>query len=250
MAASLKTAYFTADDGVKLAWHEMGDGFPIVLLHGLFSSAATNWIKPGHADFLAKSGFRVIMPDLRGHGESGYQTGAWPKTILTQDCRQLVEQLGLKNWVLGGYSLGARISAHFYWENGQPEMLILAGMGLEGLTNSYLNLDLFRRAIEQDDFPQVSIERFIQGFFRQSGCNKEAMIALLESQSSLSPDQVSQISAKTLVLSGKQDQFNGSPLKLKDMLPNAAIAWVKGDHMSAVGQRSLAVDIVDFMKKS
>lgn len=79
MAASLKTAYFTADDGVKLAWHEMGDGFPIVLLHGLFSSAATNWIKPGHADFLAKSGFRVIMPDLRGHGKAVIKQGLGQK---------------------------------------------------------------------------------------------------------------------------------------------------------------------------
>ena len=41
--------HWTASDGVELAWHEMGEGRPVVLLHGLFSDAQINWIKFGHA---------------------------------------------------------------------------------------------------------------------------------------------------------------------------------------------------------
>jgi pimeloyl-ACP methyl ester carboxylesterase len=48
----------------------MGEGRPLVLIHGLFSSAFTNWIRYGHAARLARAGFRLIMPDLRAHGES------------------------------------------------------------------------------------------------------------------------------------------------------------------------------------
>ena len=62
--------HFTAADGVDLAWHELGEGRPLVLLHGLFSDADTNWLKFGHAAAIAAAGFRVIMPDLRAHGES------------------------------------------------------------------------------------------------------------------------------------------------------------------------------------
>ena len=61
----------TASDGVELAWHEAGEGRSAILLHGLFSDAQMNWIKFGHADRIAGDGFRVIMPDLRAHGESG-----------------------------------------------------------------------------------------------------------------------------------------------------------------------------------
>ncbi|HUP67807.1 MAG TPA: alpha/beta hydrolase, partial [Sphingomicrobium sp.] len=38
---------WSASDGVELAYHELGSGRPVVLLHGLFSDANMNWIKFG-----------------------------------------------------------------------------------------------------------------------------------------------------------------------------------------------------------
>ena len=51
--------YWTASDGVRLAYRELGEGRPVVLLHGLFSDANVNWIKFGQADRIAARGFRV-----------------------------------------------------------------------------------------------------------------------------------------------------------------------------------------------
>ena len=62
---------WTASDGVELAYHELGEGRPVILMHGLFSDAQMNWIKFGHAARIASEGFRVIMPDHRAHGASG-----------------------------------------------------------------------------------------------------------------------------------------------------------------------------------
>ena len=62
---------WTASDGTELAWREVGEGRAVVLLHGLFSDSKMNWIKFGHAERIAREGFRVIMPDLRAHGDSG-----------------------------------------------------------------------------------------------------------------------------------------------------------------------------------
>jgi pimeloyl-ACP methyl ester carboxylesterase len=45
-----------ASDGVDLAWREMGEGRPVVLIHGLFSDANTNWIKFGAAEKVAARG--------------------------------------------------------------------------------------------------------------------------------------------------------------------------------------------------
>ena len=49
----------------QLAVHRLGAGRPVLLLHGLFSSAEVNWIKFGHAKRLADAGFQAIMPDVR-----------------------------------------------------------------------------------------------------------------------------------------------------------------------------------------
>src|SRR3546814_12726201 len=65
---AIEPQFFEARDGVRLAWREMGEGAPLVLLHGLFSSAEVNWIKFGTAARVAADGFRVLMPDLPVHG--------------------------------------------------------------------------------------------------------------------------------------------------------------------------------------
>ncbi len=66
--------FFDSFDGERLAWREIrpetGGGRPLVLIHGYFSDAHTNWIRYGHAATIATAGFRVIMPDLRAHGSS------------------------------------------------------------------------------------------------------------------------------------------------------------------------------------
>ena len=103
--------HFTAADGIDLAWHELGEGRPVVLLHGLFSDAYTNWLRFGHAAAIAARGFRVIMPDLRAHGRkraSRMTPAAYPPDILADDGLALIAHLGLDDYDLGGYSLGAR----------------------------------------------------------------------------------------------------------------------------------------------
>src|SRR5678816_4892318 len=105
-----KVHYWNASDGVELAYHELGQGRPVVLLHGLFSDANMNWIKFGHAARIAAGGLRVIMPDLRAHGLSGrpHEAEYYPQGVLARDLRELIGHLDLPEFDLGGFSLGAR----------------------------------------------------------------------------------------------------------------------------------------------
>jgi pimeloyl-ACP methyl ester carboxylesterase len=66
----MTTEFYPSFDGTRLALHRMGQGRPLIMLHGLFSSAEMNWIKWGHAERLAAAGFECLMPDLRAHGQS------------------------------------------------------------------------------------------------------------------------------------------------------------------------------------
>src|SRR5438477_9331745 len=101
-----QTHFWTASDEIELAFHELGQGRPVILLHGLFSDAQMNWIRFGHADRIAAAGFRVIMPDHRAHGLSAkpQETENYPRGILARDVRELVALLGLTDFDLGGFS--------------------------------------------------------------------------------------------------------------------------------------------------
>ena len=112
-ATSITTTRIRSFDGTELAVHETGEGRPLLLLHGLFSSAETNWIKFGHAGRIAAAGYRVIMPDLRAHGQSGapHDPAAYPRDVLVDDALSLIDTLGLDDFDLGGFSLGARTTA-------------------------------------------------------------------------------------------------------------------------------------------
>ena len=144
--------FWTASDGVELAYHELGEGRPAILLHGLFSDADMNWIKFGHAGAIAAAGFRVIMPDLRAHGLSGKPHGAehYPKGILARDLKELIAHLALDEFDLGGFSLGARTTVEAVGEGLRPRRAILGGAGLEGLAELGAAQDLFPRGDPDD----------------------------------------------------------------------------------------------------
>src|SRR3546814_8315759 len=124
---AIEPQFFEARDGVRLAWREMGEGAPLVLLHGLFSSAEVNWIKFGTAARVAADGFRVIMPDLRVHGSSAapHEAAHYPPDVLVDDLDDLVRHLGLTDFDLGGFSLGARTSVRAVVAGMRPKRLIL-----------------------------------------------------------------------------------------------------------------------------
>ena len=108
--SEVRSQFIPGVSGARLALHRLGEGRPVVLLHGLFSSAQVNWIKFGTAARLAEAGFEAIMPDLRAHGESDapHDPAAYPPDVLVKDVLAVVAALGLTEFDLGGFSLGAR----------------------------------------------------------------------------------------------------------------------------------------------
>src|SRR4029450_1352759 len=83
---------------------------------------ATLWLRHGHAEAIAGHGFRVIMPDSRGHGRSAkpHDAPAYPPDVLTDDGFALLEHLKLDDYDLGGYSLGARIVVRMLGRGARP----------------------------------------------------------------------------------------------------------------------------------
>ncbi|WP_445144858.1 alpha/beta fold hydrolase [Dyella sp. Tek66A03] len=94
--------------GRRLAYRTAGDedGEPVVLIHA-FASQSTSWAEVAGA--LARRGFRVIAPDLRGHGRS-----AWADSYALEDFEQdlidLLDALQLQRTSLVGHSLGGHLA--------------------------------------------------------------------------------------------------------------------------------------------
>jgi pimeloyl-ACP methyl ester carboxylesterase len=242
--------FWTASDGVELAWHELGEGMPVVLLHGLFSDANMNWIKFGHADRIAADGFRVIMPDLRAHGRSGRPHGEkhYPRGILARDLRELVARLELSEFDLGGFSLGARTTVEAVGEGMRPRRAILGGAGLEGLRNWKRRKNFFVEAIDLFDKAQRGDPHWLSiQFMKSQGVDRVAAAQLLESFEDAFVEWLQAFTMPTLVVCGSEDDDNGSAEELANVLPHAVFEEVPGTHMSSVTKPELGEAIARFL---
>lgn len=94
--------------GESLWYEERGSGCPVVFLHGWCMSSAV-W--KCQFDDLAGS-FRLLAPDLRGHGCSNKISGALVFDSFANDLADFMESLNLSKVVLVGWSMGAQIALH------------------------------------------------------------------------------------------------------------------------------------------
>jgi len=245
---------FTSFDGVKLKIHEMGEAGngkrPVILLHGLFSNAETNWIKFGHAALLADAGHRVIMPDLRAHGQSEapHNADAYPGDVLIKDALALIEHLDLPDYDLGGFSLGARTTAKLLTSDISPEKAILAGMGLEGLAGWDQRQGFFLEAIALRDTAKRGDPHWLAiQFMKSQKVDTVAAAYLLKTFSDMEPDNIRTITTPTLVLCGSEDRDNGDPEALAQLLPEGSHIAVPGTHMSSVTKSEMGQEMVRFL---
>jgi len=242
--------HFSASDGTDLVWHEMGAGRPVVLIHGYFSSAFINWIRYGHAGKLAAPGFRVIMPDLRAHGDSGkpHDPAAYPPDILADDNLALIDHLGLKDYDLGGYSLGGRTVARMLARGAAPGRAIIAGMGLAGLIDTASRSGFFRKVLTKlGSFERGSSEWMTEAFLKTSGGDPKALLLILDTFVDTPEPALRAIEIPVLALGGKDDEDNGSIDSLSRILPKGQHVTVPGNHMSAVVAPEFGNAMVDFL---
>jgi pimeloyl-ACP methyl ester carboxylesterase len=244
---------WTASDGVELAYHELGEGRPVILLHGLFSSAEMNWIRFGHAEKIAAVGLRVIMPDLRAHGHSGkpHDPANYPDGILARDVRELVETLGLDDFDLGGFSLGARTTVEAIGTGLEPGKAFLAGMGLQGLQRWAKRKRFFLEAIDVFDTASRGDPHWLAiQFMKTMNVDRTAAALLLESFADCEQGWLDAFAMPTLVLLGDDDSDNGSGEDLAAALPDATFRQVPGTHMSSVTKPEFGRAIADFLAAS
>lgn len=133
LVPSARSAEGTFDsDGVRIAYVDEGTGEAVVLLHGFAGSAAEMWVRMPFAKDqvlpeLAK-GYRVIAPDLRGHGKSDKPHD--PKKYgaeMAEDVVRLLDHLRVRRAHVVGYSMGSAVAGRLLTSH--PDRLLSVTFG-------------------------------------------------------------------------------------------------------------------------
>lgn len=245
--------HFASFDGTQLAVHLEGTGRPVILLHGLFSSAHMNWIKWGHGARLAAAGFKAIMLDFRVHGDSDAprDAAAYPPGVLVRDVAALAEHLGLEpgGFDLVGFSLGARTAIHAVaYGMLEPRRLAICGMGLAGLGEWERRAAHFKRVIDEFDTIKPGDHAYVaRTFLKSQGVDRIAARLLLDAMDDFDLARLAAITMPTAVICGEDDHDNGSAEELVAALPDAHYVAVPGSHLNSVTKPELGEAIVRFL---
>ena len=224
--------------GIQLYYEEYGEGSPLVLLHGFIQSGQL-W-HPFLADFAEH--FRLIVPDLRGHGRSTNPANEFTHRQAALDIFALLDQLEIERFTAVGFSSGGETLIHMATQQpARVEAMILIG------ASSYWTeqaRDVMREITVDSDF--WDWEKL-----RQRHVHGDDQIRLLINQLHAGKDSyddmnftapyLSTITAKTLLMYGDRDPYCPASLvvEMYDAIPKAYL-WIvpNGDHGPFGGEQS------------
>jgi len=98
-------------NGVTVSYHDSGSGMPILFLHS-FGHNKNLWF-PQLTHFLER-GFRVLAPDMPGHGDSSYDPTCHGVDRMAQSYAELLDSLRIRRAILIGISMGGYIALRMW----------------------------------------------------------------------------------------------------------------------------------------
>jgi len=109
-------------NGLEIGFERRGQGPPLVLLHG-YPLDHSIWHEVAG---LLGSSFDVVLPDLRGFGQSAAPQDEYGMTEMAADIAGLLDQLGMERAAIAGHSMGGYVALAF--ARAYPERI--SGLGL------------------------------------------------------------------------------------------------------------------------
>ena len=243
-------ATFPGRDGLDVVYRSIGEGRPFVLLHG-FTGSGLQFLQHGLADALAGRGYRVIAPDLRGHGDSPrpHDPAAYPPDVLADDGLALIDFLQLRDYDLGGYSLGGRVVLRMLARGARPARAVIGGQGIDALGGPTSRTGGYRRAlaaiVSGSRREPGSAEGMLADWVAQTGADPEALLRVLDTFVETPDTALAEITTPVLVVAGDQDDKQAG--ELAAALPGARYAQVPGNHLTALLSPELEAAILAFL---
>lgn len=243
--SSAQTKYFISFDDTKIAYTDEGKGKPVLLIHG-FINTRKSWDKTVLKQALLDKGYRVIIPDLRGNGDSDkpQEDEAYAKNAEVMDLLFLMAELKISKYAAVGYSRGSIILAKLLTQTKRIKKAVLGGMGID-FTNPYWN----RRIMFRDAFDGKVTEetKGAVTYAKSIDADLKSLYLQQKHQPVTSKRQLRVIEAKVLVIAGDEDLDNGDPAALQKAIPKSKLQLVKGDHNGTYKTEEFSKAIISFL---
>jgi hypothetical protein len=151
---------------MELYYREMGEGQPLVILHGLFGFS-DNWQTQAKK---FSEYYRVILVDLRNHGHSPWSSD-FSYSIMVEDLLKLVQKLELKQFILLGHSMGGKVAMHFAQKHPNfLDKLIVVDMGVKSYPMHHQHiLEAFNRIDLTQMSARSEAEQILKQFIDSEG---------------------------------------------------------------------------------
>ena len=146
--------FVKAQDGCKLSYEEMGQGSPIVFIHGW---PASHCMFEYNYAALAGNGFRCIGYDRRGFGMSERPWTGYDYNTFADDLADVLEQLDLNDVTLVGFSMGGGEVARYFARHGGKR--VAKAVFVSAVTPYMLKDDTNENGVDWDVF-QDMIDQF------------------------------------------------------------------------------------------
>ena len=151
---------------MKLHFKQLGQGKPLVILHGLFGFS-DNW--QTHAKKLAEY-FQVTIVDLRNHGHSPWSE-EFSYGLMVQDLQELFKDLNIESPILLGHSMGGKLAMHY--DAAFPnflEKIIVVDMGVKAYPPHHAHILAAIHAIDLSEMSARSeAEAILKTFIDSDG---------------------------------------------------------------------------------
>jgi non-heme chloroperoxidase len=236
--------FVEAHDGTRLFWRSWGEGTPTILFDAAWALPSQAW--QYQMARLSEAGCRCVAFDRRGHGRSDDPGAGFDMDTLASDLAAVIEQLGLRDIVLVGHSLGAAECVRYLTNHGAPRVRRLAliapttpCLGRSADNPDGLDPQLFQRmrAAFVNDFPGIvgaNIRPFVDATtsdrmidWIMEMMSSTSLKAVLECNRAFTTAdfraELPRIATKTLIIQGDADM--SAPLELTGrktaaLLPN------------------------------
>jgi pimeloyl-ACP methyl ester carboxylesterase len=233
-----------------------GDGRPVLLIHGWPLSGESFSLQ---VPALSDAGYRVITYDRRGFGRSDKPMTGYGYDTLTEDLHTLIEEIGLEDVTLVGFSMGGGEVARYFGRYGADRLhsVVFASAVTPYMLQDKDNPDgpLDRGALDQmngrlSSDSEAFYDEFTTGFFSADGvlkvteeqrqqamvmCRQADEVAALRCMADWGTtdfrEDLTKVSVPTLVLHGDSDgtvPFEGSGARTHAAIPDSELVLLQG----------------------
>jgi pimeloyl-ACP methyl ester carboxylesterase len=239
--------YFSSFDKVKIFYQVKGDGDPIVLLHG-FTGTGSSWKKNPLFDSLLTNGFKVVLIDLRGNGNSERPSSAesYANDAEAKDVIGLVKFLGIRKYSALGYSRGSIILARVMVLDKNCKRAVMGGMGADFTNPMWPRRIGFYNALMNDT---ISGYESFRKYIASQKLDPLTLAYQQKEQPSTSKEELAKIKIPVMIICGDIDEDNGKAAELQQLIPNSKFVTVPGNHNDAGNTPVFAAQVLTFFRQ-